>query len=76
MGHKYFISARMSGICGVIQEGKTCKTFLGLIINLIIFRFKYPIVDVAVLNGYGNCDKCKYVDEDGNKPLCCKRFDV
>lgn len=67
MGSKYYVCGRLSGYCSIWQESKTCKTFLGCIVSLIIFRLKYPIVDVQVRNGYKDCDKCNLGE---NKPLC------
>lgn len=65
MGQKYYISAKLNGRCNLSQDSKNCKTLIGLILTLIIYRLKYPIIDVSIRNGYDNCNKCKH-----EKPLC------
>lgn len=67
MGYKYGVEARLSGCCSISQASKRCKTFIGFLITIVIFRLKYPIVDAVIRNGYMDCDKCNLGE---NKPLC------
>jgi hypothetical protein len=65
MGYKYYIKAYLNGACQLPQEYKNCKSFIVMLINLVIFRLKYPIVDIEIRNGYKNCAKCK-----NGSPFC------
>lgn len=67
MGYKYFVEARLNGFCSVNQANKSCKTLIGFLITLIIYRMKYPIVDAGIRNGYRDCKKCNLGEW---KPLC------
>ena len=58
MGWKYYIRARLSGYCRTSQDERLTKHFVIALFWLTIFRFKYPIVDLEIRNGYRNCDRC------------------
>lgn len=70
MGYKYCVRARLSGCCYIVQKSKRCKTLIGFLITIIMFRLKYPIVDADVRNGYKDCSKCNFGE---TKPLCYYR---
>ena len=67
MGYKYYIEARLNGDCLTAQETATCKSIIGFLLTIIVFKLKYPIVDAKIRNGYRMCDKCNLGE---NKPLC------
>lgn len=67
MGQRYFVEAKLSGVCMQPQKSKYCKTFIGLLLAIIRYRLKYPIVTVYIRNGFKHCDDCKVGE---NKPLC------
>ena len=58
MGYKYYVDALLSGKCAFVQESKQCKSLLGFLITIVVFRFKYPIVNAMIRNGYQDCSRC------------------
>lgn len=71
MGKKYCVTGRLNGYCKMNQACKYYNTLIGWIISIIIFRFKYPIVDATIRNGYSDCEKCVH----GGDLLCSKDYD-
>lgn len=58
MGRKYFIASKLNGYCTSSIKSKAPKTIIGLVFWLIVFRAKYPIVDIEIRNGYKSCSYC------------------
>lgn len=58
MGYKYYVNAKNSGYCAMAIESYSGKSFIIAIINLVKFKFKYPIVDFEIRNGYKDCGEC------------------
>ena len=65
---KYYVAGFQSGICATHQEFTYCKTFIGFIIQILIYRMKYPQVNAQVRNGYGSCNECTHKEDN----LLCK----
>jgi len=68
MGQKYYVEAKLSGSCTTSQAYKSTNHFIVAVFTVIKYRLKYPIVDLAIRNGYEECDKCVW---NGTGKLLC-----
>ena len=58
MGIKYEILCKESGLCPIWTSFCQTRIFIVAMLYMVIARFKYPIVDVNIRNGYIDCEKC------------------
>ena len=62
MGRKYCVWGYMNGYCEFPQKIKQSRKFIFILFWLIIFRFRYPIINFEIRNGYNDCNFC--VDQE------------
>ena len=64
---EYFLDAKMCGFMDGYADTYHTKSLLKVLFKFIIFRFKYPMIGLAVGGQYSDCENCDF--------QCDKRHD-